>query len=221
MDTDTAPAPPAHAEPGPPPPRRRWTWGPAPKLLLEAALIVLSVLLGFAANEWQQRESERALTRTVLANFRREISLNLATLERVQPKHARLAVRLDTAAAAAHGDSTAFQVFRARMEGGLDILPLQEAAWEAAAATGALRLLPYRTSSTLSETYIVQRGFLGQTIARFSDRFHSPANHDPAAQRSMLATEHMLMVELSEQEAYLMEIYRTALRTLPASGDGG
>ncbi|HEX8903811.1 MAG TPA: hypothetical protein VF771_03160 [Longimicrobiaceae bacterium] len=220
MDLDTAPAPTARHAPEPPDPARRRLRGKAPELLLESALIVLSVLLGFAVNEWQQRQAQRELTRNVLANFRREIALNLRTLERIQPKHARLTERLRAAAAAPHGDSTAFQVFAARMEGEMEMVPLKEAAWEAASATGALRLLPYETSAALSETYAVQRGFLGSSRQRFSDRFFSPQNFEPASQRSVLWTQYMMMNEITQQEGYLIGIYRHMLGRLPRPRDG-
>lgn len=201
-------------------PGRRWIGHtPAPKLLLEAALIVLSVLLGFAANAWQQRRSERELTRTVLANFRREIEANLATVRRIHPKHRALALRLDSAARAPYPDSAAWDVFVARMPGdGLDLSPLQEAAWETASSTGALRLLDYETASVLSSTYLAQRTSLGRTIDRISERLLSPESFDRRSRETMLKSSHMLFVELSGQETYLVEVYEKALRQLPPAG---
>ncbi|MFL5539830.1 MAG: hypothetical protein ACJ8J0_12595 [Longimicrobiaceae bacterium] len=219
-DADPHPAPgaPSPGEGAPAPaaaPRHRWAAG-TPRLLLEAALIVLSVLLGFAANEWQQTRSERALAQNVLDNFRRELQANLATVQRIYPRHRAFTERLGEAAASAHGDSTAFEVFAARMPAdGLELAPLQEAAWETASSTGALRLLDYPTAALLSETYLIQRASTARTIERISDRFLSPGNFDPAAQRTMLRSQHMLFVELSGQESYLVEVYRKALARLP------
>lgn len=221
--TDASPSPSPDDDRGRPEretPGRRWTGHtPAPKLLLEAALIVLSVLLGFAANEWQQRRSERELTRTVLANFRREIEANLATVRRIHPKHHALAERLDAAARVPHADSAAWDVFVARMpRDGLDLAPLQEAAWETASSTGALRLLDYETASVLSATYLAQRTSLGRTIDRISERLLSPASFERGSQEAMLKTTHMLFVELSGQETFLIEVYEKALRQLPPAG---
>jgi hypothetical protein len=112
-------------------------------------------------------------------------------------------------------------VFAARMpEGGLELSPLRDAAWETASTTGALRLLDYETASVLSETYLVQRTLIGQSMQRLSEQFLAPANFDPASQRTMLRTEHMLMNELASQEASLITIYRQTLRKLPRAGDG-
>jgi hypothetical protein len=203
------------------PPGRRWIGHtPAPKLLLEAALIVLSVLLGFALNAWQQRRAERELTRSVLANFRREIEANLATVRRIHPKHRALAERLEAAARTPHADSAAWDVFVARMpRDGLDLAPLQEAAWETASSTGALRLLDYETASVLSGTYLAQRASMARTVDRISERLLSPESFERARQETMLKTAHVLFVELSGQETFLIEVYEKALRQLPPAAD--
>ena len=63
-----------------------------PRLAIESLLIVLSVLLGFAANQWHDRRAERALAAQALSGFRRELNENLEMLQRVQPKHLELSL---------------------------------------------------------------------------------------------------------------------------------
>jgi hypothetical protein len=205
-------------EPDTPPPRERSRPRIAARLprLLESVLIVLSVVLGFALTEWRQQQAERKLARTVLENVRREMAQNLATLERIPPKHARMAERLATAAVpSAGGGQTAFDVFAREMpEGGLDLSPLRDAAWETAVTTGALRLLDYEKAALVSEVYQIQRASIVPTIQRISDRFLAPQNFDPLARTAMLRTHHMLFVEISGQESYLMETYRRVLKQL-------
>ena len=195
------------------PPRARWR-ARAP-LLIESALVVLSVLLGLALGEWRGHARERELARMALRTFRQEIADNLATLQRVQPKHAAFAARLATAASRADtGD--AFTGFVAAMPpGGLDAKPLRAVAWETAQSTGALRLLDYDTAALLSETYLVQRSALQPTLERLADRMMMPANFTPAERRAVLRTHQMVLVELSGQESYLMELYQRVLATLP------
>jgi hypothetical protein len=193
---------------------RREFWA---KLLLEGALIVLSVVLGLALNEWRQDRADAALARTVLANFRNEMQRNLAVLEKAQPSHAEFARRLAAAASRPRPERTAFEVFVAEMpEGGLGGEPLGEAAWETASSTGALRLLPYETAARISDVYVLQRTSIGPTTQRTLDRVLAPENFDPARKAVMIRTVQMLMNELSTQEAYLIGRYRRALRELPA-----
>jgi hypothetical protein len=219
MDSaESAEAHPTEEEParGKGPARRSWV---PSKLLLEAALIVLSVMLGFAVNAWQQERADRALADKVLANFREEMEQNLATLERIQPKHAAFVDRLTAASARPHPDSSAFDVVAAEMPAdGLHVEPLRDAAWQTAVSTGALRLLDYETAATLTETYFVQRSGMVQTTQRLEDRIMTPESFDPARQRSTLLATRMLFNELSGQEEFLIGTYRKALRKLPRSG---
>lgn len=181
-----------------------------------------SVLLGFALNEWRAGWDDRELATTALENFRSEIRGNLAVLERVHPKHLRLAAQLE---AAVEGGPpvgrTAFDAIVAVLpEGGLDTPPLREAAWEAAVSTGALRLLDYETAALLSETYQIQRATLGPTVHRLGDRMMDVPNFDPASRAMMLQVHHLLLLELTGQEEFLMETYRSTLERLPpAPGD--
>ena len=93
---------------------------------------------------------------------------------------------------------------------------MRDVAWATAETTGALRLLDYETAALLSETYLIQRTAIQQTLARLSDRFMDPDNFDPARREPMVRTHQMLFVELSGQESYLIDIYRKALARLPA-----
>ncbi len=183
-------------------------------LLLESALIVFSVLLGFALSEWREHVRERALARDVIANTRLEIGENLETLRRMRPTHIEMARRL-RAAADRDTAGTAFDAFYAAFpEGGIG-MSLRDAAWQTAVSTGALRLLDYEDAALLSATYDVQRTTLVSTQQRISDRFLSPQNFDPAMRRAMVLTHHMLLVELTGQEGHLIEVYQRALRELP------
>jgi hypothetical protein len=196
--------------------RRLRTSAVAPRLAFESALIVLSVLLGLALNEWGERRRERERAAETVANFRREITQNMAVLQRAAPRHRAMAARLDSAARQERPGETAFEGFAAIMpENGLDLVPLRDAAWETAVSTGSLRLLKYDQASALSETYLIQRKSIAGTIERISDRFLSPQNFDPAARAPMLRTHQMLMVELSGKESYLLDIYRGVLEKLP------
>jgi hypothetical protein len=200
--------------------RRRRVPRRSSRLVFESVLIVLSVLLGFAVSEWRDQAEDRRLARTALANFRREIAANLATLEAVQPRHERIARALSTADAAAYPSLSAFGVIeRVLPEGGIDVRPLRDAAWETASATGALRLVEYETAAALSEAYLVQRQVIGMTIGRLSDRFFDPRSFSPESRAEMLPMFGMLLNELASQEAYLMEIYRNTLERLPPAPD--
>jgi hypothetical protein len=202
------------AHPEPAASRRR-----VPALLIESALIVLSVLLGFAATAWHDRQQERALAADALQGFRREISQNLATLERMQPIHVAMSRRLAAEAAEARPNETAFDAFKRSLpDSGAAVPPLSDAAWDIAATTGALRLLGFERAARLSETYQVQRTTLLQTVARLEDRLNVPEMFEPARRAAMLRVHALLYKEIEGEERYLIDVYRA---TLPRLDPGG
>lgn len=190
-----------------------------PELLFQSVLIVLSIALGFAVTEWQDRQRDRALADEALVNFRREIAQNLKLLEEVQPKHAALVHRLEAEAAAPHAGEAAFDALRRSLSAmhGASVPPLADAAWETATSTGALRLLGYERAARLSETYQIQRGQLLQTLLRLEDRVSAPEDFAPASREAMLRAHALLFSEVEGEERYLIDVYRTTLRQLDAA----
>lgn len=186
-----------------------------PRLAIESLLIMLSVLLGFAANQWHDRRAERALAAQALESFRHEIKENLATLEQVQPKHLDMSNRLKAAAAVASPNQTGFEALYAAMPpGGISVPPLSNAAWETATSTGALRLIGYDRAARLSAPYHVQTTTINAVRQRIEDRLTAPENFDPSHRQQMLRAQSLLFLELSGVETYLAGLYREALKVL-------
>lgn len=200
-----------------PPRPSRWLAGTSSRLLLESALIVLSVLIGFALSEWRAGQADRERAAAALENFRREINVNLAELERVHPTHVRFVERLAGAIESGTGEwETGFDAFVALMpEGAFDTRTLREAAWETAVSTGALRLLDYEVATLLSDTYLVQAK-LALTLQLMADRFSDESNFDPQRRNAMVRVHHRVMDDLASQEKYLIDAYRLTLQDLPA-----
>jgi hypothetical protein len=197
---------------------QRWR---VPELLFQSVLIVLSIALGFAVTQWQDRRRDAALAAEATANFRREVQQNLRLLVRVQPKHATLVERLRQEAATPHPGETAFDALvRVRHEiDSTDVPVLSDAAWETATGTGALRLLGYERAARLSETYLIQRGQLVQTLLRIEERASAPESFTPASREAMLRVYALLFAEVEGGERYLIGVYGETLKQLgtPAS----
>jgi hypothetical protein len=187
------------------------------RLGIESLLIVLSVLLGFAANQWHESRSERDLAAQALESFRTEVRQNLAVVEAVQPLHLAMAKRLEAAAGQSKPGEAAFDALRAEMPAeGISVPSLSNAAWEAATSTGALRFIGYDRAARVSRTYAVQRSSIGAMGQRVEDRLSDPRNFDPAARQHMLRAQGLLFNELSGLEIYLIAEYRETLRALSA-----
>jgi hypothetical protein len=191
------------------------------RLLLESALIVLSVFLAFGLNEWRQARADRALVRTVLVSFGQEIESNLGRLEEFKPRHDRVAANLAAMGEAEVGGRPAFRVLMEANPYPTLIMPPDEAAWETAVSTGALRLLDYQTAAILSRIYSAQRNAVGHTALRLSEIVFSPAMFEPDAGAPTLLSVQVLLSELAAQEAWLIGEYRAALERLRELGVGG
>jgi hypothetical protein len=188
-----------------------------PRLIIESVLIVLSVLLGFAANEWHDRSADRVLATQATESFRNEIQQNMSLLRSAEPLHAKMAVQLNRDSAATGGEA-GFDAFRAAMpQRNISIPQLSDGAWQTAVSTGALRLLDYRLVSRLSNTYAAQQSAVFMTGQRIEERLTSPDNFDPAARRRMIRAQAVLFQELSGQERYLIELYGQALQSLDSA----
>jgi hypothetical protein len=183
------------------------------RLVLESALIVGSVLLGFALNEWRVQRADRALAASVLAGFRQEIEANLALLEKFQPQHARFAAAIAALDPAAVAGRTAMDVaLSVRTDDGTVLMAPAEAAWQTAVSTGALRLLDYETAAMLSRIYLSQRDYVGSTATRLTDLVFDARMFDAGEAVRSLRLAMALLTELAAQEASLMGEYRAALR---------
>lgn len=119
------------------------------KALFESALIVFSILLALAINEWKENRDHERLARQALENFEREIQENSSRVERGIPYHSHLL--------------EAFKKSRSVSEipgwQGIDAPILQDTAWQTALATNALGQIRYDTVSALSRVYTSQKSF--------------------------------------------------------------
>jgi hypothetical protein len=191
----------------------------AGRLVLESAIIVLSVFLAFGLNEWRQHRADRVLATTVLVGFKHEIQENLTLLERFQPQHLHLARAIAELPPESLEGRTAFDVISEnRTDDGSVIMPPAEAAWQTAVSTGSLALLDYETAAILSRIYFAQQNFVGRTGERLTDLVFDGRMFDAEAGVESLAVFLALMQELAAQETSLMGEYRNALERLSAIG---
>jgi hypothetical protein len=119
------------------------------KALFESALIVFSILLALAINEWKEDRDNQRLASQALENFEREIQENSGRVERSFPYHRHLSEAFKRAR------------FLTEVEGwhGISSPVLQDTAWQTALATNAFGQIRYETVSALSQVYTSQKSF--------------------------------------------------------------
>jgi len=129
--------------------RRAWI----SRVLVESGLVVGSILLALALDEWNEGQDYQDLATLSLVNFEREIQQNRLRLEDVTPFHVGLRdvlANMDMGGAAMPATT-----IRNILEGFQPAL-LVSTAWETAVATGALGYMDYDVVAGLSRTYNLQ-----------------------------------------------------------------
>jgi hypothetical protein len=174
------------------------------RVSIESLLIVMSILLALAVDQWRENRNNRLLALQSLEIFERELERNLARLDDVIPYHNGLR---DVATEMAAEPERIVEV-RSLMEG-LRPVVLQNTAWEAALATGALRHIDVETVAALSWTYSNQERF------REELRVGAP-RMVPGAGANLTEVQQAVayLTEMTRSEQELHGYYVEALETL-------
>jgi hypothetical protein len=189
---------------------RRW-----PHWVLEAALIVASVLLGFALAEFGAYRSDRQLAVRALANIEAELEHNLTSLEPFVPLHQAWAEALLNPASPRNGQAAIDVWFETRPDlpsgVGSPFPFLSQSAWDAALDSGVLRLFEYEVSQALSEVYRLQE-IAGKNVDRLAEGALSlPSTFDPSSRDVSIRLLWLTLADIQSAEALLLGLYRTHL----------
>jgi len=185
------------------------------RILIESALIVVSILSALAVNEWHAARADRELAVQALSAFRREIAQNRARLADAVPYRLGLRdvlVRMNDDGSLATADH--FHV----MVGVEPLRPpfVTSTVWETSLTTGAIPHIDFEIVNALSLTYSLQErlGELSRSSMPALARGTSVAPADmPAAVREVIA----YLGDLSRSEAELLAAYDEVLRMLDAA----
>jgi hypothetical protein len=184
-----------------------------PALIVESLLITFGVLLAFAVDSWKSERKLHSDTIVVLQNMRQELISNRGVVLEWLGYHDSLQVRILNLI---EGDPRA-QPFELSDKNSLERLYpepsisylLQKTAWQTAHSAQVIRQFQYRTTYNLTHCYEYQYKVDG-TLRLLFDRINdTPGNDDDMKQR--LKRILNLLDELSEQEVYLLGVYRDAL----------
>ena len=190
------------------------------RILIESALIVVSILSALAVNEWHAARADRELAAEALSAFRREIAQNRARLSDAVPY--RLGLR-DVLVRMNDDGSLATADHFHHMVGVEPLRPpfVTSTVWETSLTTGAIPHIDFEIVNALSLTYSLQErlGELSRSSMPALARGGTVAPAEmPAAVREVVA----YLGDLSRSEAELLAAYDEVLRMLDeelAAGD--
>jgi hypothetical protein len=174
--------------------------------LIEGTFIALSVGLGFWVSGIRERNQNKELVERVLRAVDDEITYNRAQIEPSLAFQKTWTTNLEAAGFSKDLKSgyrgcptsvTACGLFFAtrppRGSATSNFPILRSAAWETAAATGALRLMDIQLVAGLSELYQMQELYRSNIdkVGSGSTDWFDPAFHDPAARKLYLALDEL------------------------------
>ncbi len=134
--------------------------------VFQGALIVGSILIALAFDEWREEREEDELVARALYSFSLELKQNLERLDDAVPFNSALFDYFSRSHAAGEIDSIdkVNEVVR-----GLQPTILENTAWSTAVATGALAKMDYELVAALSLTYNMQSRYILEHQANVED----------------------------------------------------
>ncbi len=175
-------------------------------MLVESVLVVGSILLALALDEWNEDREFEDLASRSLVNFEREIQQNRLRVEDVTLFHAGLRDVLANMDASRGAVPTT--TIRNIMEGFQPAL-LVSTAWETAVATGALGYMDYDVVAGLSLTYNMQERLVTLNQSGLNDLLVGGFRSGEADLLVYAANRYMR--ELTEAEQRLQGVYDLVL----------
>lgn len=176
------------------------------RVLVESVLVVGSILLALAVDEWNEERALQDLANRSLVNFEREIQLNRLRLEDVTLFH--MGLRDVLANMDAGSASVPATTIRNIMEG-FEPAILVSTAWETAVATGALGYMDYDVVSGLSLTYNLQGRLVALNQSGLNDLL--VAGFRSGETELLVYTANRYMRELTGAEQRLQGVYDLVL----------
>ena len=175
-------------------------------MLVESVLVVGSILLALALDEWNEDREFEDLASRSLVNFEREIQQNRVRLEDVALFHAGL--RDVLANMDASGTAMPATTIRNIMDGFQPAI-LVNTAWETAVATGTLAHMDYDVVAGLSLTYNLQERLVALNQSGLNDLL--VGGFRSAETELLIYSANRYMRELIEAEQRLQGVYDLVL----------
>ena len=184
-----------------------------PRVLVESALIVFSVLMALAVDQWRDSRATEARARDAVAAITAELQANRAAAERARSFHLETTALLKAVADRKQlpEDDIAYQ------RGMFNPATVVQAAWVTAREAATLQTLPLDAVLRLSRVYELQESYaqLGDEIAR--DVYIDLRRRGfEAVLREGFAGFILLTTDFATREAKLIERYDEALKMLAA-----
>ena len=194
------------------------------RAIVEGALIVFAVVLGFIVNEWRETVADRQAATDAMIRVAAEIEDNVAQLEAVVAYHESVVSLIDERLAeieAADGPvrGIVFDEFPRILPRGVNAPGLSDFAWTHAQQHGQLDVLPYELVATTARIYEMQDSGVESTWRQIVELLFS--GPDVMREQEVAASLRFTQTgfsELASQERFLIDHLRRQLVVLQENG---
>ncbi|MEA1943520.1 MAG: hypothetical protein U9P68_14850 [Pseudomonadota bacterium] len=196
------------------------------RAVIEGALIVFAVVLGFIVNEWREDVSDRHAAEAAMTRVVAEIEANIAQLEAVVDYHEAVVERIDERLAEIEATGEAvlgipFDEYPELLPRGVNAPGLSDFAWAHAQEHGRLDVLPYDLVAATAQAYRMQASGVESTWRQIVELlFAGPQVMREQDIEASLRFTQIGFTELASQERFLIRNYRRVLEELRESGLG-
>ncbi len=177
-------------------------------LLIDAAMIVFSVLLALSLESWHERHAQRELARHALENIRAELTYDLSRIDAGLVRHQEVVDHLSTELAGLDAGTWP------KAEEPLYPTALYNSAWTAAMSTGTIAHMDLATVQAASRFYEIN-GWKDR-IEDSWIRLMTTSAADKTAMRQRLTSLQYLARTYMEVEQELKKAAEEALKAIPA-----
>lgn len=188
------------------------------KLFFESLLIVFSVLLALALNEYLSARKEEKKTRQVLVSIREELQTNMEIIEAWQKIHQEALKNIEyhRSQPSFHDSLVQRNQFRFDLlfKGTLIPSTVRSNAWEIAKNTGLIQNFDLALANMLSDIYDMQRIGVITTADKLIALIYERQTHQQENVPQTLVIFEITMKELVGQETYLLKTYGDILKQL-------
>lgn len=193
-------------------------------LIIEAILIVFTVSLALAMNEWRSNVKERKTRDKVLKNILSEIESNKQDLESKLEYHLQTAQNIGNYLSSDSLWSTlefhsGIEAISGMMTRGISNPNLQSGAWDSAVLSGVVNSFDYDILYTLSNLYQVQETGPNSTWKVMAGFFSESNSFDSGNEKQLALRFQMAFTELYKQEKSLLNDYIRALEVIQKQMD--
>ena len=183
---------------------------------IEATLIVFTVVLALAVNEWREGQKEKRVRDTILENIIKEVKTNKELVEEKMVYHDETSKKLgeylnsDSLWNTLPPGNGLFALMSA-MPRGLNPPLVQSAAWRSAELSGVVSGFEYETLYNLSSLYSLQATGVESTWKGMAQVYMDYNSYKEESRRDLALMLQMGFGELYSQERSLVYTYENVL----------